>query len=74
MLINLYRNPIGCIVEHIDHDARDASLRKKLFQTMANTGERTEFEREILLDSPAPRTPDMVCFVSSFVFFIDIYL
>lgn len=45
----------------IDHDARDEALRRKLFQTVANTSEYVEFGTEILLDSPAPRTPDMVC-------------
>lgn len=47
----------------IDHDARDASLRRKLFQTFANTSNvssNTEYERDVLLDSPTPQTPEMV--------------
>lgn len=45
----------------IDHDARDASLRRKLFQTIANTSDHShEFDREVHLDSPAPQTPEMV--------------
>lgn len=45
----------------IDHDARDASLRRKLFQTIANTSQQSaEYEREVHLDSPAPQTPEMV--------------
>lgn len=45
----------------IDHDARDASLRRKLFQTIANTSEySTEYERDVHLDSPPPQTPEMV--------------
>lgn len=45
----------------IDHDARDASLRRKLFQTIANTSDHsTEYERDVHLDSPAPQTPEMV--------------
>lgn len=54
----------------IDHDARDASLRRKLFQTATNTSHHsteTEFERDVHLDSPAPQTPDMVRI-------LDIYL
>lgn len=45
----------------IDHDARDASLRRKLFQIYANTSEHsTESKRDVYLDSPAPQTPEMV--------------
>lgn len=45
----------------IDHDARDASLRRKLFQTNFNTSDHsTEYERDVHLDSPAPQTPEMV--------------
>lgn len=48
----------------IDHDARDASLRRKLFQTYANVSEAssTEYERDILLDSPTPQTPELVSY------------
>lgn len=45
----------------IDHEARDASLHNKLFVTGADTIEDAEYERDVHLDSPAPRTPDMVC-------------
>lgn len=46
----------------IDHEARDASLRRKLFQTCANTSENCNgYERDIHLDSPVPQTPEMVC-------------
>ncbi|XP_031630119.1 protein aurora borealis [Contarinia nasturtii] len=47
---------------NIDHDARDASLRRKLFQTATNTSNHSnepEFERDVHLDSPAPQTPEM---------------
>lgn len=45
----------------IDHDARDASLRRKLFQNFANTSDHSsEYERDVNLDSPAPQTPEMV--------------
>lgn len=45
----------------IDHDARDASLRRKLFQSVANTSDHsTEYDRDVHLDSPAPQTPEMV--------------
>lgn len=45
----------------IDHDARDASLRRKLFQTYGNANDTssTEYERDVLLDSPAPQTPEL---------------
>lgn len=46
----------------IDHEARDASLRRKLFQTCSNTSENCNgYERDIHLDSPVPQTPEMVC-------------
>ena len=48
----------------IDYEARDASLRRKLFQTSATSSELSclEHEREILqLDSPTPQSPQMVC-------------
>lgn len=45
----------------IDHDARDLSLRRKLFQSVANTSDHsTEYDRDVQLDSPAPQTPEMV--------------
>lgn len=45
----------------IDHDARDASLRRKLFQNFVNTSDQSsEYERDVHLDSPAPQTPEMV--------------
>lgn len=45
----------------IDHEARDASLRRKLFQTIANTSNHSsEYDRDVHLDSPAPQTPEMV--------------
>lgn len=48
-------------VSTIDHDARDASLRRKLFQNFANTSDHSsEYERDVNLDSPAPQTPEMV--------------
>lgn len=51
----------------IDHEARDASLRRKLFQICANTSENCNtYERDIHLDSPAPQTPDMVCIIDRF--------
>lgn len=45
----------------IDHDARDASLRRKLFQPFAGASDTssTEYERDVLLDSPTPRTPEL---------------
>lgn len=48
--------------DSIDHDARDASLRRKLFQPFASesdTSPPTEYERVVLLDSPTPRTPEL---------------
>lgn len=68
----------------IDHDARDASLRRKLFQTVANTSDHsTEYERDVHLDSPAPQTPEMVdhfyatytlIFLFLLCIFIDLFL
>lgn len=48
----------------IDHDARDASLRRKLFQTFANLSHAssTEYERDVMLDSPTPQTPELVSY------------
>lgn len=56
----------------IDHEARDASLRRKLFQTCANTSEHgTGYERDIHLDSPVPQTPEMVCKIRRFSIFFS---
>lgn len=62
---NTCDSPIANISMHaesaIDHDARDASLRRKLFQTIGNTSEYSaEYERDVQLDSPPPQTPEMV--------------
>lgn len=58
-------------VSIIDHDARDASLRRKLFQTYANVSEAssTEYDRDVLLDSPTPQTPELVSRFVLFLFF-----
>lgn len=55
----------------IDHEARDASLRRKLFQTCANTSEICNgYERDIHLDSPVPQTPEMVGKMDRFDIFV----
>lgn len=46
----------------IDHDARDASLRRKLFLGSNVSDHSADYEREVHLDSPAPQTPEMVSF------------
>lgn len=47
--------------EAIYHEARDASLRRKLFQPSGGASDTssTEYVRDIMLDSPTPRTPEM---------------
>lgn len=58
------------MIVHIDHDARDESLRRKLFQTIANTSKQSsEYERDVHLDSPAPQTPEMVTHFSFIIHF-----
>lgn len=51
----------GALNDSIDHDARDASLRRKLFQPCSDANETssTEYERDVLLDSPTPQTPEL---------------
>lgn len=47
----------------IDHEARDASLRRKLFHNSPTSSEvsSTDYQQvELNLDSPAPQTPDMM--------------
>lgn len=44
----------------IDHDARDASLRRKLLYGVNVSDHSAEYECEVHLDSPAPQTPEMV--------------
>lgn len=50
--------------ESIDHEARDASLRRKLFPNSPSSSEisDTDYQQdfELQLDSPAPQTPDMI--------------
>lgn len=48
----------------IDHDARNALLRRKLLYPMAvNVSDHsTDYERDVHLDSPAPQTPEMVSY------------
>lgn len=47
--------------DSIDHDARDASLRRKLFQPYTNASDTssTEYDRDVFLDSPTPQTPEL---------------
>lgn len=47
--------------EYIDHDARNASLQRKLIYPFAivDDAEPTENERDLKLDSPAPHTPEL---------------
>lgn len=44
----------------IDHDARDASLRRKLLYGINVSDHSADYERDVHLDSPAPQTPEMV--------------
>lgn len=47
----------------VDYDARDASLRRKLFHNSPSSSDvsDTEYQREVLeLDSPAPQTPELM--------------
>ena len=52
----------------IDHDARDASLRRKLFKTSVSSASSCDGDISIDLKglSPAPQSPEIVCFVVSF--------
>lgn len=49
--------------ESIDHEARNASLRRKLFQSstakFVNDSSPSDYERDVLLDSPTPQTPEL---------------
>lgn len=51
----------GSNIDGIDHDARNASFVRKLFQPRVNANDTssTEYEHDVLLDSPTPRTPEL---------------
>lgn len=60
--MNQQQSPVKDCDTTIDHDARDASLRRKLFNETASTSSISEFDEHVELEclSPPPCSPELV--------------
>ncbi len=69
--MNQQQSPAKDCDTTIDHDARDASLRRKLFNETASTGSISEYDEHVGFDfaSPPPCSPELVSLISFFFLF-----